>query len=178
LAESLDGSEDFIRGFGPSIRLGIFIVPLDEGSDIRLQLLRRGMDAATNLLPGELGKPALDLIDPRGRRRREVHMIMRPPRQPVFDDGGFVRERRASSAGLAARDQAHLNIEAVRNLRVDLLEEIEKLGAVALVAFADHEARSDVEGREQRRRAVADMRVSPGLFSSTLSTSARLGGDR
>ena len=35
LAELLDGSEDFIRGFGPSIRLGIFIVPLDEGSDTR-----------------------------------------------------------------------------------------------------------------------------------------------
>lgn len=87
MAEPLDGSEDFIRGFGPSIRLGIFIVPLNEGSDICLQLLRRGMDAATNLLPGEFGKPALDLIDPRGRRRREVHMIMRPPRQPVFDDG-------------------------------------------------------------------------------------------
>jgi hypothetical protein len=60
LAESLDSSEDFICGFGPSIRLGIFIVPLDEGSDICLQLLRRGMDAATNLLPGELGKPAVD----------------------------------------------------------------------------------------------------------------------
>ena len=67
--KSLDGSDDFIRGFGPSIRLGIFIVPLDEGSDICLQLLRRGMGAATNLLPGELG-----LIDPRRRRPREVHL--------------------------------------------------------------------------------------------------------
>ena len=62
MAESLDGSEDFICRFGPLIRLGIFIVPLDEGSDICPQLLRRGMDAATNLLAGELGKPALGLI--------------------------------------------------------------------------------------------------------------------
>jgi hypothetical protein len=45
LAEAFDGREDFICGFGPSIRLGIFIVPLDEGADICFQLLRRGMDA-------------------------------------------------------------------------------------------------------------------------------------
>ena len=32
--------------------------------DICFQLLRRSVDAAANLLPGEFGKPALDLIDP------------------------------------------------------------------------------------------------------------------
>src|SRR5262249_11876045 len=67
-----------------------FRVLLDEGANICFQLLRRGMDAATNLLPGEFGKPALDLIDPRGRCWREVDMIVRSARQPGFDHSRFV----------------------------------------------------------------------------------------
>ena len=69
------------------------------------------------LLSGELGEPALDLIDPRRRRRREMHMIVRPPRQPVFD-------RRCFVGGVIVHDD--VNIEAVRNLRVDLLEELQE----------------------------------------------------
>jgi hypothetical protein len=48
------------------------------------------MDATTNLLPGEFGKPVLDLIDPRGRCWREVDMIVRSARQPGFDHSRFV----------------------------------------------------------------------------------------
>jgi hypothetical protein len=35
-------------------------------------------------------EPALDLIDPRCRRRREVDSVVRPPSQPGFDRGGFM----------------------------------------------------------------------------------------
>jgi hypothetical protein len=35
LAEAFDGREYFIRGFGPSIGFGIFIVTLDEGADVQ-----------------------------------------------------------------------------------------------------------------------------------------------
>jgi hypothetical protein len=92
-----------------------------------------------------------------------------------------------------------MDIEVPRHPRVDLLEEVEKLGrTMALVAFADDKTRGDVERREQRRCAVANVAVGaalgmPGIigrigcsrssawicdFSSTLSTSARLGGDK
>jgi hypothetical protein len=68
-------------------------------------------------------------------------MIMRPRRQSVFDDGGFV-------SGVIVHD--NVNIEAIRNLRVNLLEEVEKLGGpMALIAFADHGARSDVVGGDR-----------------------------
>jgi hypothetical protein len=90
LAEAFDGGEDFVGEFCPSMRLWIFIVPLDEGSDIFFQLLRRSMDVATDLLAGEFSKPALDLINPRRRCRGKMNVITRPLRQPVFDDGGFV----------------------------------------------------------------------------------------
>jgi hypothetical protein len=54
----------------------------------------------------------------------------------------------------------NVNVEAIRDAGVDLLEKIQKLGSpVALVAFADHKSGSDVEGREQRRCAVADIRM-------------------
>ena len=39
---------------------------LDEGMDVGLQLLCRSMDAAPELLSGQLGEPPLDLIDPGG----------------------------------------------------------------------------------------------------------------
>lgn len=107
------------------------------------------MDAATQLLSGELGEPPFDLIDPRRRRWREVHMVVRPSCQPGFDHGGFMRS-------VIVHD--NVNVEAIRDAGVDLLEKIQKLGGpVALVAFADHESGSDVEGREQRRCAVADI---------------------
>ena len=42
------------------------------------------------------------------------------------------------------------NVDAARDAGIDPLEKIEKLGRpVTLVAFADHEAGSDVEGRKQ-----------------------------
>ena len=50
---------------------------------------------------------------------------MRPPRQPGFDGRGFV-------GGVIVHD--NVDVEAIRNLRVDLFKKIEKLGgSVALV---------------------------------------------
>jgi hypothetical protein len=113
------------------------------------------MDAATQLLSGKLGELPFDLIDPRSRRWREVHLVVRPPRQPGFAHGGLMRR-------VIVHD--NVNVEAVRDAGVDLLEKIQKLGRpVALVAFADHEAGSDVEGCKQRRCAVADISMGPPL---------------
>ena len=48
-----------------------------------------------------------------------------------------------------------VNVETLRHAAVDLLEKIEELSSsMALVAFADHESRRDVERRKERSRAV------------------------
>src|SRR2546430_13691518 len=57
-----------------------------------------------------------------------------------------------------------MNVETLGNARVDLLQEVQELrSSMTLVGFADHKAGSDIEGCEQRRCAVADIRVSPGF---------------
>jgi len=67
-------------------------------------------------------------------------MVVRPPRQPGFDHGGFVRR-------VIVHD--NVNVEAFGHARVDLLEKVQKLGcSVTLVAFADHESGGGVESRE------------------------------
>ena len=133
-------------------------MPVDECADVRFQLLRRDMDAATNLLRGKFGKPALDLIDPRRRCWRELHVVMWPSRQPGFDHRCFV-------SGVIVHDD--MDVETLRNTSVDLLQELQELGSsMALVAFADHKAGSDIEGRKQRRCAVADIGVSAALWNA------------
>ncbi|TXT42377.1 MAG: hypothetical protein FD139_3653 [Methylocystaceae bacterium] len=113
------------------------------------------MDAATDLLASEFGEPALNLIDPGRRCWREVHVVVRAARQPVFDYSGFV-------SGVVVHND--MDVEPFGNARVDLLHEVQKLRrSMTLVAFADHKSGSDVEGCEQRRCAVADIRVSPSL---------------
>jgi len=83
---------------------------------------------------------------------------MRPPRQPGFDGRGFV-------GGVIVHD--NVDVEAIRNLRVDLFKKIEKLGgSVALVTFADHESGRNVEGREKRCRTVADIGMGPAFWST------------
>ena len=38
VTEAFNGRENFICGFGPSIRLGLFVMALDEGADVGFQL--------------------------------------------------------------------------------------------------------------------------------------------
>jgi hypothetical protein len=39
-------------------------VPVDEGTNVGLELPDGGVDTSLDLLSGEFGEPALDLIDP------------------------------------------------------------------------------------------------------------------
>ena len=73
-------------------------------------------------------------------------------------------QNRACDQGDLLPALINVDIEAVWNFRVDLLEKIEKLrGLMAFIAFVDHKSGSDVEGREQRRCAMADIRVRPAF---------------
>src|SRR5215204_7262773 len=113
------------------------------------------MNAASESLPGEFGEPSLNLIDPRCRCRREVDMIMGTTGEPRLDLGCFV-------GGIVVHDD--MDLEPFGDASVDLLEEVQELGRpVSLVAFADDEARCDVERCEQRCRAVPHVVVRPAL---------------
>jgi hypothetical protein len=50
--------------FGPFEGLGIFVVAVDEGANIGLELPDGGMDTSPEPFSGEFSEPALDLIDP------------------------------------------------------------------------------------------------------------------
>jgi hypothetical protein len=94
------------------------------------------MNTSPEPFSGELSEPALDLIDPRRRRRREVDMIMRPPGEPRLDLGGFV-------GGIVIHDD--MDIKPFGDVGIDLFEEVQELSRpVTLVAFADDETRGDV----------------------------------
>ena len=60
-----------------------------------------------------------------------MNMIVRPASEPRFDLGRLV-------GGIVVHDD--MDIEPVRDFRIDLLEEVQELGRpMALVAFADDE---------------------------------------
>src|SRR5512146_1344196 len=95
------------------------------------------MNTSPEPLSCELSEPALDLIDPRRRSRREMDMIMRPPGEPRPDLGGFV-------GGIVIHHD--MDIEPIGDLSIDRFEEAQKFGRpVTLVAFANDEPRGDVE---------------------------------
>jgi hypothetical protein len=64
LAEALDGSEDVVGELGLTERPWIRVVGVDEGADVSLVRLGGTLDAAPDLLVGDQGKEASDLVDP------------------------------------------------------------------------------------------------------------------
>src|SRR5262245_61482805 len=85
LTKSGDLGEDFIGSFSPDEGLG---GPVADGQILtngRFQGAGTAMRAALDLLFGQRGKPALDQVQPRGARRREMHMKARVTREPASD---------------------------------------------------------------------------------------------
>ena len=69
-----------------------------------------------------------------------MDVVVRPASEPRFDLGCLM-------GGVVIHD--YMDIEAFRNLSIDLFEEIQKLGRpVTLGAFADDEPRGNIEGGE------------------------------
>lgn len=91
---------------------------------------------------------------------------VRPPGQPSFDRCGFV-------GGVVVHDD--VDVEPGRNIAVDHLEEVEELpGPVAAITLADDRAGGDVEGGEQRGRAVALVIVGAPLRDAGQHRQTRL----
>ena len=153
--EAFDGREDIGGRFRPYKGFRVGVVSGDKSADVRLQLARRGMYAPAQLLACQFGEPALHLVDPGGGGRGEVHLIVRPPRQPRLDRSGLV-------GGIVIHDD--VDGEPRGDAGINLLEEGEELpGPMALVALADDEAGGDVERSEQRGRAVPDIGMGTPL---------------
>ena len=64
MAEAFDGSQNLVCGLGPFKEFRVSVVHVDEGADVGLELSDGCVDASLDLLSGEFGEPALDLIDP------------------------------------------------------------------------------------------------------------------
>jgi hypothetical protein len=64
VAEAFDGSQYLVSRLGPFEGPRDFVVQVDEGTDIGLELPDGSVNASLDLLSGEFSKPAFDLIDP------------------------------------------------------------------------------------------------------------------
>ena len=165
-----------------------------DGGDVRLQFRGRSLSAALQLLAGQLGEPALDLVDPSGRNRREVDMPVRTARQPGLDLRGFggrnCRSRYAhpgdpASAGRSVRETAKKPAARCR------VQHFAIISSVAMSSAAKSEGvpwRLCLWVRLWVRRPAAPgasgrtgcSRCSGWIFdfSSTHNTIARFGDDR
>ena len=64
VAEAFDGSQNLVCGLGPFEGLRVFVVQVDEGADVGLELPDGSVNTSLDLLSGEFSEPAFDLIDP------------------------------------------------------------------------------------------------------------------
>src|SRR5258708_23344139 len=112
-----------------------------------LQFIDALEDAAADAPSGDLGKEALDHVEPRAGSGREVQVKARMPLEPALYRGGLV-------GGIIVDDE--MQVEIGQRALVDGLEKAEELAmAVARHVFADDGAVEHVERRAQRRGAVA-----------------------
>jgi hypothetical protein len=64
VTEAFDRSQNLVSGLGPFEGLRVFVMQVNEGTDVGLELPDGGVNASLDLLSGEFSEPALDLIDP------------------------------------------------------------------------------------------------------------------
>ena len=167
MVPSFGGGDDGLGVGLPDERLGLTVVRRDEAVDGLLQGDHRGEHAAFELALGELGEQGLDRVQPGARGGGEVEDPARVPGQPAPHFGVLV------GAVVVEDDVDHL---ARRHGALDGVEEAEELLVpVALHALADDRAVEDIEGREQRGRAVPLVIMGHGLGAALLQRQARLG---
>src|ERR1700712_376982 len=161
---------------------------VEEGRDGGFQFLDAAMNTATDLLVGEHGKEAFDLVQPGTAGWGQMYGRAGPFRQPVADQRGLMR-------GIVVPVQMH--VEIARHAGFDLIEKLaEFLCPMTRIALADHLVGGDIERSEQRGRPMPGVVVAgplrlPGRigniawlrssawicdFSSTHSTKACSGG--
>jgi hypothetical protein len=153
-AIACDRLEDGISSLGPDEGLWVGIVDLNECGDVGFEIVDAAMDAALDLLVGEEGEPAFDLVQPGGAGRGEVEVIARVAGEPCFDGRGLV-------GGVIVEHK--MDVEVGRHGLLDLGQELAEFDrAVTLVAAGDDVAGGDIQSGEQRGDAVTVGAVADG----------------
>src|SRR5471030_3281757 len=113
------------------------------------------MGSAPNLFFGQCGKPALDLVKPRSRCWSEMDMKTRMTSEPGAHGRGLV-------SPVVVHHQMHLQLR--RDVGFDRTQELQELNAaMAPMQLADDFSGSYIQGREQRRGAMAFVIVRTAL---------------
>jgi hypothetical protein len=134
------GGQDIVGGFGPAEGLWVGVDGVGAGSDRGFQFGGRAVAAAADLLFGDVGEEALNLIDPRAGGRREVNMPSRPRSEPLSDRLGLV-------GGVVVHHE--VDVEAGRDIALDLTQEAQELAsAMTGIGAPDDLAGGGVESSE------------------------------
>ena len=64
MAEAFDRSQDLVGRLGPFEGPWVFVVQVDEDTDVGLELLDGSVNTSLDLIYGEFSELAFDLIDP------------------------------------------------------------------------------------------------------------------
>src|SRR5262245_16289308 len=130
----------------PADRLRRLVVVTDVATNLPREVWDRREDASGQEVALDLGKPQLDLVEPRRVGRREMQVDVRMVQQKGAHRLRLVRRQ-------VVRD--HMNFTALRLAGYDLAQEVDKRGAgVARHGLAEHFAGFRVERREQRQRTM------------------------
>ena len=155
-----------VDGLGPLERFGVGVIVLNVRCDGSGKIIDADKTAAPDAFAGDLRKPALDQIEPRGTGGCEMHMEARMFFEPGFDGRMFVRR-------VVVDDQ--VKVEPSWGLAVHMAQKFEELlMAMATKTFADDGAFQHVERGEKCRGAMAHVVVSHGAATSSFHGQARL----
>ena len=110
--------------------LGLWLLVTRKKADGVFELPRASVASPPELLVGQEGEPALDLIDPGTVARGEVQLESTMPQQPSMDP------RRLVDAGVV---EHKVNLQLLGYLAIDAFQEhFEVDGAVPSMGLADH----------------------------------------
>lgn len=151
----MNGGHDIVGRPGPSKRSGRLVVMIQIASYSLLKRGHRPVRASSQLMHGQGGEEAFDLIEPGRTGRSEVAVISRMPQEPIPHLFGLVR-------AVVVQHEMHLQIGG--HASVDLSQKVDELAAsVSAFDLADHPAGSDIQGTEQIGRAVSLVVAGPGV---------------
>src|SRR5688572_7968079 len=91
----------------------------DEGSDVSAKRGDTAINAAADFALGDEGKEALDLIEPRRARGRQMDV-------PAWSFGQPIADQRSLVGGVIVPDE--MNLESLGDVGLDVVEELSKLG--------------------------------------------------
>src|ERR1035437_6646777 len=82
--------EDLVRGLDPDVGTWVLVPGGDPRSNVAFERNDTAVRAAANLLRREFGEEALDEVQPRRARWREVQVEARMSDEPILDRRGLV----------------------------------------------------------------------------------------